>query len=262
MPMTLLTRNIDAMKTSISDRDLSKNFQDTIATARGIVLPYVSIDWLCIIQDSPNKIDWEKESVRMGLVYTHSVCVVSAIASADSRGGCFYTKRKFKRPSTCVLGRKRVYGKNTSLVAQLDNSGDTSLSELFDTYVEQAPLTTRGWTFQERVLSRRIVHYCDGFVLFECNTVRASEYHANGIHYAGKPHLLADGTFRSPEDYARLMTADDFLILGSKPAGSVAANGAGGDISDIPRDETSTCSEPRLQKPRTKRGLITSAPPR
>lgn len=227
MPMTLLTRNIDTMKTSISVRDLSKNFQDTITIARGIGVPYVWIDSLCIIQDSPNKIDWEKESVRMGLVYAHAVCTVSATASADSRGGCFYTKRKFKHPSTCVLGRKRFYGKNISLVAQLDNSEDTSLSELFDTYVEQAPLTTRGWTFQERVLSRRIVHYCDGFVLFECNTVRASEYHVTGVHYAGKPHLLADGTFRSPEEYARLMTTDDFLILGSRPAGRVAANGGG-----------------------------------
>ena len=108
--MTLLTRKIDAMKTSISVRDLSKNFQDTIAIAREIGVPNVWIDSLYIIQDSPNKADWEKESAGMGLVYAHAVCTASATDSADSRGDSFYTKRQFKRPSTCVLGGKRFMG--------------------------------------------------------------------------------------------------------------------------------------------------------
>jgi hypothetical protein len=191
-------------------------------------VPYIWIDSLCIIQDSPGGVDWKREANRMGLVYAHAVCVVSATASADSEKGCFYDKRRLELSPTCVL-RTQIGNENRrkSLVVRSEKSPDTSLPELFSSYVEKAPLTTRGWTFQERILAKHIVHYCDGFVPFECNTLRASQYHVEGVHYQIKHHLRADASVRSPEEYARLMERDDRVIVGTKSYGNYAVSGGG-----------------------------------
>ena len=35
---------------------------------------------------------------------------------------------------------------------------------------DESPLLKRGWVFQERLLSRRIIHYTKGKIIFECQT--------------------------------------------------------------------------------------------
>lgn len=48
-----------------------------------------------------------------------------------------------------------------------------------ETYAD-SPLVTRGWCFQEREISRRIIHYTETQVLWECRTLRASEGSSDG----------------------------------------------------------------------------------
>lgn len=48
---------------------------------------------------------------------------------------------------------------------------------------------------QERLLSRWLLHFCDGFVLFECNKLRSSVYYLGGVNYVRKTYLLGNGAF-------------------------------------------------------------------
>lgn len=197
---SLQSRTMESMKQSLPISELPKNFQDAIYITRGIKIPFLWIDALCIIQDS--KDDWDHESVLMGELYAHAVCMISATGSPNCDGGCFSQRRKLEDVSSCVLRRDG----HKSLVVQPDEDRQqAAMDNLFDRYVERAPLTKRGWTFQERVLAHRVLHFCDGFILFECNTFRASEWHINGIHHLIRKNIRNDGTLREAGEEDRLL---------------------------------------------------------
>jgi len=55
------------------------------------------------------------------------------------------------------------------------------------------PVNKRAWCFQERILATRVLHSCNGVVLFECNTDQSSSSHGYRQEYPKKPYLAADG---------------------------------------------------------------------
>jgi hypothetical protein len=201
----LLEGNLTTMQQSIPVANLSKNFQDAIIITREIGQRYLWIDSLCIIQDSSH--DWLQESPTMGLVYANAICTISATASEDSTGGCFFPRNPLL--NDCILYKSENY----SLVVRSLIGDNTGLTELFERKVEHAPLSQRAWTFQERFLSTRVLHFCDGFVLFECNTLQASEYHLNGVPYPRKAYLRANGTLLSSAQLERLKRDEDSTIV-------------------------------------------------
>jgi hypothetical protein len=165
---------LKAWKISLPVQELAKNFQDAIRITSGLGFKYLWIDSICIIQG--NELDWEKESARMGYVYANATCTISATASDNAQGGCFFSRKPFK--SECILGVDFF----SSLVAT-PASSQWGPREIFETKVEKAPLTTRAWTFQERILSKRVLHFSKGVLLFECSTMLATEYHSQGVHH-------------------------------------------------------------------------------
>ena len=57
--------------------------------------------------------------------------------------------------------------------------------------VDQAVWNTRGWTFQERVLSERLLFVTDKQILFKCRHGSNSEDVVSEVAPIGKPHLEA-----------------------------------------------------------------------
>ncbi|KAF4627056.1 hypothetical protein G7Y89_g11101 [Cudoniella acicularis] len=193
----MLTKdNRDTMKI-VQTHTLPRNFQDAVAITRQLGIRYLWIDSLAICQGDTE--EWELQSTKMGLVYANAKCVISATASKDSTGGCFL--HRALKYNACVL---RVRG-NKLLVAG-PSEKTPGLPYLFADLVQRAPLTTRGWTFQERYLAGRTLHYCDGAVLFECDTLTASEYQRNGEKYLVKPSIRSDGRLHSQPDVEEVET--------------------------------------------------------
>ena len=178
------------MCTHIGYTDLAPNFQDAVSFARHMGCHYLWIDSLCIIQDCGHKgeyceeiskKDWDRESRKMSGIYAEADCTISACASKDSTGGCFKKRNPLSYfPCNLLSSDKR------SLIIR---NGPTNA---FVDEVDKGPLSTRSWAFQERLLSKRIVHFGATFMFFECNSLFASELQRDGI-YEGLYAVTEDG---------------------------------------------------------------------
>lgn len=137
---------------------------------------YLWVDALCIMQpedgdDGAGLADWREQAPEMGRIYAHAACVLSATAAKNTTDGCILTKMPLG--GSCHLREDGV----TSLDVNLARAKDTIVTDLFREKVDKARLSTRGWAFRERVLATRILHFCDGVVLFECSEMQASSSH-------------------------------------------------------------------------------------
>ncbi|KAK3693334.1 heterokaryon incompatibility protein-domain-containing protein, partial [Podospora appendiculata] len=129
--LTLKTR--DTFMRGIPLRSIPKTYCDAIAVTRHLGFRYLWIDALCIVQDDPD--DWCRESLRMASIYLNAACTIAAHVASDDDAG-FLTK------SFAPLAAARV------------RHGTSYIQD-------------RGWVFQERGLSPRLLHFCAGRVLFE-----------------------------------------------------------------------------------------------
>ncbi|KAF5592919.1 tol [Fusarium pseudocircinatum] len=126
----------------------------------------------------------------MGLVYARAKVVISATASKNSEGGCYKPKHLF--PYDCVLCSNWT----SSLVVHSPIKY-ANLVQLFGEKVDRSFLATKGWTFQERFLASRILHFCSGLVMFECNTLTTSECHREE-EYLLNTQFSQNGTINAP----------------------------------------------------------------
>ncbi|EXK28257.1 hypothetical protein FOXG_10015 [Fusarium oxysporum f. sp. lycopersici 4287] len=178
--------NEETMKTILTET-LDSNFRDAVDITYKLGIKYLWIDSLCIKQRTK---EWEEESGDMGLVYARAKVVISATASKNSQGGCYKPKDLF--PYDCVL----CSNWNSSLVVRT-LTPYPDLVQLFHDKVDRSFLATRGWTFQERFLASRIVHFCSGLMMFECNTLTTSECHREE-EYPLNTQFSQDGTLNAP----------------------------------------------------------------
>lgn len=157
------------LKQAIPWSSLSKTFQDAIIITRELGIRYIWIDSLCIVQD--DKLDWEIESATMASVYESAHVTIAASLSADGSGGCF-SMREIKAPVVNAsvsppLNSPNIYVRES--LSHEEFAFDQKSTEL------RNPLLGRAWTFQERVLSTRIVHFGRSELLWECRTTSDCE---------------------------------------------------------------------------------------
>ncbi|KAH8774785.1 heterokaryon incompatibility protein-domain-containing protein [Diaporthe sp. PMI_573] len=196
-------KSMDDLKDGIALSFLPETFQDAVKITRRLGIKYLWIDCFCIIQD--DRQDWEREAARMAQIYRRSYITIAAAGSTDSYSGCF-PKRKddsYVTPGTRSLGygvtreasgpkcqvveyqhasqpqqRNRIHLFNewmpgsSYFIPQLMDIG--SFGKTFDPIADQ-PLSTRGWTLQERLLPARIIHYANDQMYFECENSILSE---------------------------------------------------------------------------------------
>ncbi|KAF1946296.1 HET-domain-containing protein [Clathrospora elynae] len=154
------------MKEGVPWQLFTKNFQDAIEIARALDVGYIWIDSLCIIQES--KTDWDREAGHMHLVYRNSYCNIAVAASKDSTGGAF---RK-RDPKDVAPVRYRpaddspfFLGKTWVVVSE----------DLWESELVGSVLYARGWVFQERMLSPRILHFAENQIFWDCPSLSACE---------------------------------------------------------------------------------------
>jgi hypothetical protein len=143
---------------------LPRSFEDAIRITRELGFRYLWIDSICIIQDSLE--DWELESAAMRDVYRNAAITISASASKNSQGGML-NLYGYDEPNVRKWCRLRHSNDADSENVQLSSFYE---KENFEYCVDKLPLAQRGWTLQERLLSRRILHYGKDQLYFQCRT--------------------------------------------------------------------------------------------
>jgi hypothetical protein len=161
-PLSTTRATIEDRIAGIDPASLPKTFQDAIYITRSLTIRYLWIDSLCIVQDDDQ--DWERESADMARVYEGAHLTIAATAAAHGNAGCL---RPFK-PSNTFEFRDTTYF--VRLVCNehfeaIDPDGKRNI----------APLTQRGWAFQESLLSRRILHFGKNQLVWKCASRHTSE---------------------------------------------------------------------------------------
>lgn len=147
---------------------IPKTFQDAIKLALKLGFSYIWIDSLCIIQD--DAMDWETESSKMAEIYQDAALTLAATSSTGDYMGCY--SEDMKAPNELELQLPEDVGACRIAVRQpLQHWGDQTTTGLNLHF----PLLTRGWAFQERLLSARVLHLCRSELVWECREMTACE---------------------------------------------------------------------------------------
>jgi hypothetical protein len=151
--------------------DMPRNFQDAIEVARILGLQYLWIDSICIIQDSPE--DKLLEIGKMLSVYEEAYVTICATASKSSQDGFLSRDALLQQPVVVMP----FYPANNSGRGEYNMYPDSGhiVQGTWSTDVGNSVWSQRGWTFQERVLSRRTIHFTKNKIYFECRMSDGSE---------------------------------------------------------------------------------------
>jgi hypothetical protein len=196
--------NVDNLRKQIDVQKLPKTIQDAIDFTRRLNIRYLWVDSLCILQardgmslDYDHRDDWQKEAGRFGQYYQNSVLTIAATGASGATEGLF-----LERLCQNVAERINPY----TLHHDTGRDGPTVTTiypavPLWGVEVDDAPLSKRGWAMQERLLSRRVLHFSPNTVFWECQQKRQSE-------------LLLDPS-DNPRDYEsqnRDVPGSDFML--------------------------------------------------
>jgi hypothetical protein len=160
-PDCMLKRNFTAEQ-SMPFSSMPQTFKDAIAIARALKIRFIWIDALCIIQPSAHGdfTDWNAEGPRMWLVYQNAICTIAATCSSHPDNG-FLWKVGTDCDAPCSIPTQKLDG---TVQSRLFRSAH---SRLYRSIVASS-LNRRGWVAQERLLSRRVLHFSEEGVFWEC----------------------------------------------------------------------------------------------
>ncbi|KAH6621597.1 heterokaryon incompatibility protein-domain-containing protein [Chaetomium sp. MPI-SDFR-AT-0129] len=199
-----LSGSLEEHQAGIVWERLPRSFQDAIEFTRRLGVRYLWIDSLCIVQDDVE--DWRVEASRMAGVYQGAGVVLSAAKAEGAYGGLFAGDEGGEGDDEGGGGREKVGGKvyeveftpgegNDSGSESVNGSSDGGSGAAADDGQQQEkqtiflrralshphrllspyhasasslPIFTRGWVFQERFLSPRVLHFGRDELSFEC----------------------------------------------------------------------------------------------
>ncbi|KAJ4168292.1 hypothetical protein NW754_013626 [Fusarium falciforme] len=175
--------------------DLPRTFQDTVQVTRLLGKQYLWIDALCIIQGPGG--DWESEARAMEDVFACAYCTIAASSARGWGDG-------FLRPNldSSGIGIPRIPSTPTCACD-------------FDKDVDEGPLMKRAWVLQERVLSRRIIHFTATHTYWECGEGVRCEQFTKLKPPGGKQIFILDPDFPSrlsESGYSRTVDFVQFLF--------------------------------------------------
>ena len=171
---TTTSRSLRLRKARIAFKTLPRTFRDSVAIARQLKVRWLWIDALCIIQD--DRKDWERESAKMGAIYSQAYVTIAADSGVDCNSGCFNTKSTSQElafdNAPFDLVSSFPSGKESKVFLWDPSRG---VYKTTPPEIDGSPLAERGWVCQERILSPRILHYTKSQLFWECRQVLLAE---------------------------------------------------------------------------------------
>ncbi len=226
---------LEKHKKDIPWSHIPPTFRDGIRFCLAIGINYLWIDALCIVQDDPS--DWQMEAARMADIYQNSYITLAATSSSSGSEGLFHEKPTSKlecslNSQSAFIGHqggshslwnqalsrlKYLYSKATaktgSIIKVREKAYHWGDSASKENIVRLYPLLARGWAFQERILSARVLHFCSDEMVWECNMEILCE--CGSLPVSRNPRELFNDIISSdtlPERRAHAVTPTDALL--------------------------------------------------
>ncbi|CAH0041937.1 unnamed protein product [Clonostachys rhizophaga] len=136
-----------------------KVIEDSIAVTLMMGMRYLWVDRLCIDQTDRKK---QRHQInQMDLIYARSTLTIIAAAGYGPERGLPGANGTFRNPQRWI-----TIPDGTTLISTLPIGRHL---------VQNSKWNTRGWTYQEGILSRKRLIFTDSQVLFECNGMHCCE---------------------------------------------------------------------------------------
>ncbi|KAK6709921.1 hypothetical protein SNK05_004397 [Fusarium graminearum] len=201
--------NLEAMTQHLPWAQLPKTIQDAILVTRSLGVRYLWVDALCILQsegpdDMKHREDWSYEASRFGKYYENALLTIAATGASSSDQGLFLPTSLLKLEPKSITFRP-----GTPLSYTVRSMIPNWLSETLS-----GPLSKRGWALQERLLSRRVLHFAENMILWECHDCRATELDPQGLQPRGlddSGQLFLEFMTKCRDLYAKGLVSDDFM---------------------------------------------------
>lgn len=153
--------NLSQHQQQIPESSLPQVVKDAVALARALSIHYLWVDALCILQDEVS--DWDKQCAVMERIYGNAYVVAAAASSHNCEEGFIKRTDRILLPFRSDTDGTHVLGIYSPLY-KADETEDLVFS----------PWLERGWTFQERIASTRLLMFSERNVHFKCNSFRES----------------------------------------------------------------------------------------
>jgi hypothetical protein len=226
--LRLTADNITSLSTEIPPESLPRSFADAIVACRRLHIRYLWIDSLCILQSGPgSEEDWQNHVRDMHVIYANCVLDLVIAHAANPEEGAFVTRNPlFIRtahvyaPAKMGLHKPQAYvdramehrsdGSDKRIVGpgsflddahtQLDRANllrdhtEHCLVTIFvpqydwSTSLTDQPLWKRGWVYQERLMTPRMLVFGNDRIYWQCHERMENEYLPHGLPGSGEPY--------------------------------------------------------------------------
>ncbi|KAH7186058.1 heterokaryon incompatibility protein-domain-containing protein [Fusarium flagelliforme] len=188
--------NLADHKQDIPLSTLPRTIRDAVLATRGLGIDYVWVDSLCIVQDDTD--DWAAEAARMGDVYANAMLTISTLSGTDCNDGLFtphYLRQQYVLPFPIPPTSRPTRDAQWLLPAVQPPVKENQYGVL--QLPLRGPVHSRGWTFQEQMLSTRILWFGDGHVQWECLSKFAADSSPESMGHYQNPGNNSDEPYRS-----------------------------------------------------------------
>lgn len=132
--------------------ELPKTIKDATTLVRELGEQYLWVDSLCIIQDDYE--DKANQIKAMDVVYSSAILTIAATSGNNADAG--------------LAGAQANLRTFTQLVEKVQRLSLANRPTTFDKQIDESPWNTRAWTFQERILSSRVLFVAEQRCFFTC----------------------------------------------------------------------------------------------
>ncbi|KAF7539254.1 hypothetical protein G7Z17_g12456 [Cylindrodendrum hubeiense] len=169
--LRLTTDNIANLQKPGSLRDTSPplTISDAITVCARLQIKYLWVDSLCIIQD--DETDMLETIDKMDSIYGESVLTIVAASGVDAHSGI-----PGVHPGTRFLEQHHFEKRGVQLIDSVDKyqfRPQTRFQE--PEWISRTPWARRAWTFQEAIVSRRVLFFTSEQVYWSCREGLLSE---------------------------------------------------------------------------------------